>query len=699
MNDEQPTTCMRCAVGCGLVQCPGEDGGVGDARGDESHPATNGRECQRGIRELVNPRSDRLTQPLIRRGDSLEPTDWDTALGVVASRIIEAVRTDPDRIGILGSGQQTNEAAYALGKLARGAVATTQYDANTRMCMASAVEAYDRAFGGNAPPPTYADIPLARTHVVWGANPATAHPVLHNWIVESAAERDGTLIVVDPVETQTAREADVHLQPAPGTDLALARAVIAHCLETDLIDYQFVESHTEGFDEMVDALPSYERAVKTADVPAKAVAMLAERLADQTLFYWGMGVNQSAQGTATARALIDCCLLTGNLGPGCGPFSLTGQANSMGSRIVLSKDTWPGHRPFDDQQVRKTIASTWDVPFSRLPTSPGPGYVGIIAELARGEIDVCWTVATNPASGSPHRNRVTRALEDVFLVVQDAFHSDTVPYADVVLPAATWGETVGTTVNMERRVSQITAVSDPPGSARRDIDIVAAIGNRIDDDLFPTSTLEPASVFTELAQLTAGGPADLSGLSYDRLERERAVRWPAPAADGEGGYLYHENGTWSFDTLSGRARFSTGQNCEVPEPVDERYPYTLTTGRLPDRYNTGVRSGECDSTALPTARMNPETIGDAVVAFSAGRTIIESRRGRVLVAVESDRNVPPGVIWLPIHQATINDLTMSTVDPESREPNLKQCAVQLCTPEYSVGEGAAAQGVDHPSTT
>ncbi len=679
MSDWQPTTCMRCAVGCGLRHCGGEDG-VADAHGDESHPVNQGRECQRGLREHVDPAGDRLIQPLVRRGGRLEPTDWDTAIGIVVTQIIEAIRDDPHSVGILGSGQQTNEAAYALGKLARGGIGTSHYDANTRMCMASAVEAYDRAFGGNAPPPTYGDIPLASTHLIWGANPAAAHPVLHNWITESATDPDSTLIVVDPVESQTAREADIHLQPEPGTDLALARAILTRCLETDLVDHAFVESSTEGIDEMVAALPTYEHAAKTTDVPATSIARVADRLADPTLLYWGMGVNQSTQGTATARALIDICLLTGNLGPGCGPFSLTGQANSMGSRIVLSKDTWPGHQPFDDPNVRKQVASTWNVPLSRLPSTPGPGYVEINAELACGGIDVCWTVATNPASGSPHRSRVTRALEDVFLVVQDAFHSDTVPYADVVLPAATWGETVGTTINMERRVSQITAVNEPPGAARRDLEIIAAVGHRIDCDLFPTPTAHPESVFEELTSLTAGGPADLSGITYERLASERAVRWPVSAENDQSGYRYLDDGDWSFDTPSGLARFSAGHSSEVPEPVDETYPYTLTTGRLPDVYNTGVRSDENILTTLPTVRMNPKTIGDSVTAFTAGRTIIQSRRGRVLATVESDPHVPPGVIWLPIHNPSVNELTMSTVDPDSGEPNLKQCAVRLCPP-------------------
>ncbi len=685
MSSWKPTTCMRCAVGCGLRHCGGDDG-VSDASGDERHPTSRGRECQRGIRELVDPDGKRLTEPLVRRGGTLEPTDWDTAIGIVVTRIIEAVRNDPDRVGLLGSGQQTNEAAYAFGKLARGGIGTRQYDANTRMCMASAVAAYDQAFGGNAPPPTYADIPEARTHVIWGANPAAAHPVLHNWITESATERGSQLIVVDPVETQTARDADSHIQPEPGTDLALARAVLRRCLDTGVIDRSFINDYTDGFDRMVDSLPEFDVAAATTGVPIEQIGVLAEATRIPTIVYWGMGVNQSVQGTATARALIDLCLTTGNLGPGRGPFSLTGQANSMGSRICLSKDTWPGHRAFDDPAARKRVASAWDVPLARLPDSPGPGYVRVVEQLASGDIDVCWTVATNPASGTPERGRITPALQDTFLIVQDAFHSDTVDYADVVLPAATWGETEGTTINMERRVSRLTAVSDPPGNTRCDLEIIATIGNRLDSDLFESPSPDPDAVFDEIRALTDGAPVDLSGISHARLAEELAVRWPAPDSDCSGGYLYYNDGDWSFDTTSGHAVFSDGTHNGVPEPTDETYPLTLITGRLAEVYNTGIRNADCDGSTLPVARMNPQTIGQRLTAFDCGKTVIESRRGRITASVEADDTVPVGIVWLPIHSPTINELTLSTVDPESEEPNLKQCAVTVSAPTHRLSQ-------------
>ncbi|TKX79991.1 assimilatory nitrate reductase NasA [Halorubrum sp. SD626R] len=722
MTDRKPTTCMRCAVGCGYRQRDAGDGrGVVEVRGDEAHPTNAGSTCSRGVRETVDPGGERVTEPLIRRGGELRPADWDTALGTVAVRIIEALRKGNDNVAVLGSGQQTNEAAYALGKLARGGFGTRHYDANTTLCMASAVRAYVQAFGSDAPPPTYEDVPQAETHVIWGANPKIAHPVLYRWIADSAGD-DGDLIVVDPVESETAADADLHVRPEPGTDLALARAALAEAVDEGLVDRGFVDRHTEGFEAMVGSLPDVDVAAETAGVSPGRVAELAAAFDARTVVYWGMGVNQSVQGTGTARSLIDLCLATGNLGPGSGPFSLTGQANSMGNRVCASKSSWPGYRSFDDVAHRKAIAREWGVPMTRLPDSSGPGFVRIIDELARDNVDVCWTVATNPVAGVPDSGHVRAALEDSFLIVQDAFRSDTAKLADVVLPAATWGESEGTVMNMERRVSRVTAAREPPEGVRRDVDIIGAVADRVVPELFESTRLDPEALFDEVSALTRGTTADFSGLSYDRLAEELAVRWPAPDADSEGGYRYYDGGastdaatddaaaddaaetetggddadSWSFHTDSGRARFSNASHEGVPEPIDAEYPLTLTTGRRPDAYNTGVRTrADADDGSETAARLHPETIADNLAAFDRGKTVIESRRSAVAVEVTPDADVPPGLVWLPVHNPAANQLTLSAADPESSEPNLKQCAVGLSAPDRGVADLAGrANGAD-----
>jgi assimilatory nitrate reductase catalytic subunit len=689
MTDPVPTTCMRCAVGCGLIQRGVDIGyGVDAIRGNANHPVNRGMACSRGIDETADPDGEWLTRPMVRRDGDLIKTTWDTALFEAQRGLGEAMDRDPDAVAVLGSGQQTNEAAYALGKLARGGVGTRFYDANTTLCMASAVTAYYDAFGSDAPPPTYDDITAAETHVVWGANPAVAHPVMCRWITESAA--DGELLVVDPVRTQTAGAADRHVDVDPGGDLDLARAVLARLVETGGVDEAFVADATSGFDDLRAALPDPETAAARAGVRMETVGHLADALDADTLVYWGMGVNQSVQGTDTAGALIDLCLATGNLGPGSGPFSLTGQANSMGTRVCSSKGTWPGHRDFDDPAERAVVADAWDVPVDRLPDDTGPGPVGIVDAVHEGTVEAVYAVATNPAAGMPDATSAADALDDAFLVVQDAFRTETVEHADVVFPAATWGESNGTAINMERTVSRVRPASDLPRGVRTDLNIIATLGNVLVNGLFDRPT-DPAAVFDEFAALTAGTDADCSGISHERLDEELAVRWPAPDAETSAGYRYYDDeadgGAWSFPTPSGRARFSTGEGRPLPESTDEAYPLLLTTAREADGYNTGVRSRESPDDPGPlVARVHPDTLDDhrdVVEPNEADDLLVRvaSRRGDVLAHLTPDDAIPPDVVWLPIHHPATNDLTHPATDPRSDEPNLKQCAVRLASPE------------------
>ncbi|AUV84044.1 nitrate reductase [Salinigranum rubrum] len=679
---------MRCAVGCGHVQ-QGVDVGYGldTVRGDPAHPVNRGLACGRGVSESADPDGEWLTRPLVREDGELVKTNWTDALSTVLKRVVTEATRDPDSVAVLGSGQQTNEAAYALGKVARGAIGTRHYDANTTLCMASAVTAYYDAFGSDAPPPTYDDIPDADTHLVWGANPAVAHPVMFRWVADSS-ER-GELIVVDPVRTETADVADTHVQPRPGGDYALARAVLARCVETGRIDEAFVDRHTAGFSDLLADLPSVADAAADAGVPVDAVDDLAASLSNPTLLYWGMGINQSVRGTATAGALVDLCLATGNLGPGTGPFSLTGQANSMGARVCSSKGTWPGHRDFEAPDHRRAVAETWDVPLETLPDDAGPGPVGIVESGPA----VVWTVATNPVAGLPDATAAREALDEAFVVVQDAFRSETCEVADVVLPAATWGECEGTTMNMERTVSRVRAATETPPGVWTDLRIIATVGESLVPGLFGSVDPAPREVFDEFVSLTAGTPADCSGLSYDRFDAEYAVRWPASSTDDVGGYRYlvdadaTDDGDgeerWSFPTPSGNARFSARTPTELPEPVDDDYSLVLTTGREADGYNTGVRSRFDDD--LVRARVNPETLEtyrDAVAPSDSDdrRTTLVSRRGRVPALLVSDAAVPAGLVWLPIHHPMTNHLTIDAVDPDSDEPNYKQCAVRLAAP-------------------
>ena len=693
---------MRCAVGCGHITHGADLGyGLDTVRGDAAHPVSRGLACGRGIRETSDPKGEWLTRPLVRKDGELVRATWEDALERAIDAIESAMAADPDSVAIMGSGQQTVEAAYALGKVARGIVGTRNYDANTTLCMASAVNAYYDGFGSDAPPPTYDDIPDAETHLVWGANPAVAHPVMFRWITDSADDDDAELIVVDPVRSETAEHADRHVSTAPGGDLALAQAILGHCIETDRLDTDFIETHTEGFDRVVDALPPVERAANDAGVSIEQVELLADAFEHKTLIYWGMGVNQSVRGTATAGALIDLCLATGNMGPGTGPFSLTGQANSMGTRVCSSKGSWPGHREYTDPDHRQTTANAWNVPVSRLPDDTGPGPV----EMIDNGPDVLWTVATNPVVGMPDTKPVRQRLEDAFIIVQDSFKTETLEYADIVLPAATWGESEGTTMNMERTVSRVRRATEIPPGVHTDLAIISRIGNRLDPNAFKTSTPEPAEIFDEFAALTAGTKADCSGIDHERLDDEHAVRWPAATNDDHGGYRYFDpdaetlEEAWSFETPSGRARFSTAPDPELPEPPSTDYPLTLTTGREADGYNTGIRSREAvgDDLDPVVARINPETVAEFDHSTVNETVGIKTPRAKIVARVDADEAVPVGMVWLPIHHPATNRLTHPAVDPQSREPNFKQCAATLVPPPLrSAGDRGEQEAADGP---
>jgi assimilatory nitrate reductase catalytic subunit len=290
----------------------------------------------------------------------------------------------------------------------------------------------------------------------------------------------------------------------------------------------------------------------------------------------------------------------------------------------------------------------------------------------------------------PEADSARNALEDTFLVAQDAFHTETVELADVVLPAATWGESEGTTTNMERTISRVRAATDVPSGIRTDLSIIATIGSRLFPDLFTSTSPDPADVFAEFATLTEDTVADCSGISYDRLEAEKAVRWPAPDGDSSGGYRYYsDDDSWSFPTASGNAQFSTARQDPLPEQTDDAFPLTLTTAREADGYNTGVRSRGGEPGAL-VARIHPETVESNRDCIVDNTVSIISRRGAVPAEIDADEGVPEGMVWLPIHHPATNRLTLSERDPQSDEPHFKQCAVRLVAPTVKTSKLTAA---------
>jgi anaerobic selenocysteine-containing dehydrogenase len=674
-------------------------GVVRHAKGDPAHPANWGRLCPKGgtlPRALGAP--DRALYPLarFRRDAPLARVSWDTALDYVAERLRAIVAAHgPDGMAMYGSGQFLIEDYYVANKLVKGFLGTNNFDANSRLCMSSAVAGYREAFGHDGPPACYADIEAADTFLIIGANMADCHPILFQRIRARKAtpQRGVKVLVVDPRATETATLADVHLAVRPGTDVALVHAMLHVLIAEHLVDAAYVAAHTSGWEALAALAAEWppERAAAVCGVAAediRAAARLYGR-AGAALTFWSMGVNQSTSGVAKNRALLDLALATGNVGrPGAGPFSLTGQPNAMGGREVGGlAHLLPGYREVTNPEHRAEIAALWGVPPERLSPRPGLAAVEQFEALADGHLKAVWIAATNPAVSMPDRALVARGLERAELViVQDAYHpTETSAYADVVLPAAQWAERSGTMTNSERRVSLLEQAVLPPGEARADWAIFADVGRRLGfGAAFGFATA--AAVFEEYAWCTRGRPTDVGGLDHARLRWQGGLQWPCPSRDHPGTPRLYADGR--FATPDGRARFGAEPYAPPAESPDIAFPFVLTTGRVRDQWHTMTRTGK-DPALLrtcpaPFVEVHPDDA--AALGIADGEAVeVRSRRGALTVPARLTPRIRAGTVFVPMHwgmlqgarAAPVNALLGTARDPVSLQPELKHCAVAL----------------------
>ncbi len=473
-----PTICPYCGTGCGVTVAV--DGGrVIGVTGDERHPANRGRLCSKGATlDLTTLTTTRALHPELRtaKGQPRRRAAWDDALDHAADRFAAIIREHgPDAVAFYVSGQLLTEDYFVFNKLARALVGTNNIDSNSRLCMSSAVAAYKRALGADAPPCCYDDIDLADCVLIAGANPAYAHPIVFRRVMDAkAANPDLKLIVIDPRVTDTAAAADLHLAIEPGTDTILLGAMLHVLIWDGYVDRRFIDAHTAGFEAARDAVRELtpEAAARVCGVRAEDIVTAARWFGQSraALSLWCQGLNQSHHGTDNGAALIHLHLATGQIGkPGAGPFSLTGQPNAMGGRETGTMATLlPGHRDPANPADRAEVARFWNVP--ALPEAPGRTAVELFGALASGAIKAVWIACTNPAQSLPDQARVREALAKAeFVVVQEAFaDTETAAYADLLLPAATWGEKEGSVTNSERRISRVRAAVPAPGEARPD---------------------------------------------------------------------------------------------------------------------------------------------------------------------------------------------------------------------------------------
>jgi assimilatory nitrate reductase catalytic subunit len=699
-----PSICCYCGVGCGvLIESDGDR--ITGVHGDPEHPANFGRLCSKGSTLHLTSRGEgRVLYPELRatREEPRRRASWDEAMSLASERFAQVIeRHGPDAVAFYISGQLLTEDYYVFNKLARGVAGTNNVDTNSRLCMSSAVTGYKATLGSDAPPACYEDIDHADLIFITGSNTAWAHPIVYRRIEEARARRPGLrLIVVDPRRTATAADADLHLQIEPGSDVALYNAMLRVLITEGFANRAYIAAHTENFDEVERAVSTYtpEHAAKITGVPAADIVRAARRFgnAGAALSLYCQGLNQSSHGTDNNATLINLHLATGQIGrPGAGPFSLTGQPNAMGGREVGGMATLlSGHRNLDDAGHRAEVARLWGVP--GLPTTRGKTAVELFQALDAGTVKAVWIACTNPAHSMPEQSLVRRALERAeFVVVQEAYSgAETCAYADLLLPAASWGEKEGTMTNSERRISRVRAAVPPPGEARPDWEIAADfarhLGRRLGRDarsLFSYRGVE--DVYDEHRETTRGRDLDITGLTYGVLQARGPQQWPFPEGAQAGRTRLYADGV--FPTATGRARFHVAEHRGVAEDVSAHYPLRLLTGRLRDQWHTMTRTGRVARLFAheeePLLSMHPDDLAARGLRDGDLARIV-SRRGEAVLRARGSKELRRGQAFVPMHWGRgflsspgANALMPSAFDPRSFQPELKHAAVQVASAE------------------
>ncbi|MCM3562221.1 MAG: molybdopterin-dependent oxidoreductase [Hydrogenophaga sp.] len=728
------STCPYCGVGCGVI-IESDGAQITGVRGDPQHPANFGRLCSKGQTLHLTAAAPvtlqaRLLHPMLRpaRGAAPARTDWDSALTLAAERFNTVINSHgPDAVGFYISGQLLTEDYYVFNKLAKGLIGTNNIDTNSRLCMSSAVAGYKLTLGADAPPACYDDVNHADCLFIVGSNAAWAHPVLFRRIEDAKAARPGMkVIVADPRRTDTAGLADLYLPLQPGSDVALFHGLLHIMLWEGWVDTGYIERHTTGFDALKALVREHtpEQVAQLCGVAKEDLFTAARWFAQSpaTLSLYCQGLNQSSSGTAKNASLINLHLATGQIGkPGAGPFSLTGQPNAMGGREVGGlANLLSAHRDMANPAHRAEVAALWGVP--DVPAKPGLTAVELFEAAADGAVKALWIACTNPAQSMPDQRTVRRALQRAeFVVVQEAFATPaTCDFADLLLPATTWGEKEGTVTNSERRISRVRAAVPPPGEARHDWRIVVDFARRLErargangvgsefensaltpfavrpgTTLFPYQN--PEAIWHEHRESTRGRDLDITGLSYPTLEHEGPQQWPLREGESTGRKRLYEDGV--FPTVDGKARFAALPYKPLAEPRESRFPFSLTTGRLRDQWHGMSRTGTLGRlfghVAEPAVQLHPQDM--ARLAVRDGDLVyVTSKRGSLVLPAQASEQIAPTQAFIAMHWgseylsgrssagepvAGVNAITTSAFCPGSKQPELKHAAVKVLKAE------------------
>jgi anaerobic selenocysteine-containing dehydrogenase len=679
------TTCGYCSVGCGM-EIGIKDNKAVAVRGWEDHPVNLGKLCPKGLSEHhMIYAADRALYPML---DNNKRISWDEALETMVARFRDIqTQHGPESLAVISTGQLLTEEFYTLGKLIQLGFGTSNYCGNTTLCMASAVSGYKRSFGSDGPPGAYEDLREADFIMLVGANIADNHPILCQHL---EANTQKYLVVVDPRVTKTAMLADLHLPIKPRSDIALLNAMAHVIIRDGLINRDYIDQHTNGYDSLKAFLSSYtpERASELTGLPASTIVEVARRYARSkaATIAWTMGVNHSTQGAETVNVINNLALLTGHIGKkGASPFSITGQCNAMGTREVGCTSSLPGYRKFESETDRNELARLWNVDASRLPTKRGLAYPDIINAAAEGKVKGLWIIGTNPAVSYPNQDQLRRAFANLeFLVVQDGFYpTPTSQYANLFLPAAIWGEKEGTYTNSERRVGKANIAVHAPGEALSDFDIFLRTAEKLGktQELYPGWT-SPRDAFDEWRKVSEGRLCDYSGITYELLEEHGGVQWPYTGeGDPASVSRLYQDGVFEYE--DGRAQLYNVPCEPFPDQPDDKFPFVLNTGRTVEHWHTRTKTAQVAvlEHMAPNAwlEMNPADARRLGLKSHEHVNLI-SRRGAVKrVELRLTEITAPGQVFMPFHffETNVNEVTQDACDPISREPNFKQCAVRV----------------------
>ena len=711
---ETRSTCPYCGVGCGvIIESQGKQ--ITGVRGDPAHPANFGRLCSKGATLHLSATQDvtqqtRLLLPQLRsqRTSGFTNVSWDTALQQAGQKIAQVVaQHGPDAVGFYVSGQLLTEDYYVFNKLVKGLIGTNNIDTNSRLCMSSAVAGYKSTLGADAPPACYEDIAETDCLFITGSNTAYAHPILFRRIEDARAKNPNLkIIVADPRKTDTASAADLHLPLKPGTDVMLFHGMLRVMLQNAWTDQNYIQQHTEGFAALVEKVMACtpQRVQEVCGIDPAQLQQAAEWFATSkaTLSLYCQGLNQSSSGTAKNASLIHLHLATGHIGkPGAGPFSLTGQPNAMGGREVGGlANLLSAHRDLANPEHRAEVAKLWGLP--DVPAKPGKTAIEMFQAAADGEIKVLWIACTNPAQSMPDQRTVRKALERAELVVvQEAFTTaETCAFADILLPATTWGEKEGTVTNSERRITRVHAAVAPSGEAQHDWRIALALAKELGHhEVFKSRAqamnfnyVSPEVIWNEHRESTRGRDLDITGLSYAQLD-QHPEQWPMPQGASSGLKRLYADGR--FPTPTGKAKFLALDYVPVAEPSESRFPFSLNTGRLRDQWHGMTRTGTIAKlfghVPEPCVQLHPQDM-QALNLKNGDLVHLTSKRGTLLAPAQASDELlsqqafmamhwGPGFISGRDHQGKplsgVNAITNSAFCPTSKQPELKHAAVKV----------------------